>query len=66
MGNASSALSNAIRLGTIAEVNLVNARCRVQVGEMLTDYLPLSTPPNSMPAKTRGLRLMLITELGGR
>ncbi|MGQ5250733.1 phage baseplate assembly protein V, partial [Xanthomonas arboricola pv. corylina] len=28
MGNASSALSNAIRLGTVAEVNLVNARCR--------------------------------------
>ncbi|MCC4616631.1 hypothetical protein LL972_11580, partial [Xanthomonas campestris pv. asclepiadis] len=26
----------------------------------------VSTPPNSMPAKTRGLRLMLITELGGR
>nr|MDN0221895.1 hypothetical protein [Xanthomonas arboricola pv. juglandis]MDN0226119.1 hypothetical protein [Xanthomonas arboricola pv. juglandis]MDN0230390.1 hypothetical protein [Xanthomonas arboricola pv. juglandis]MDN0235555.1 hypothetical protein [Xanthomonas arboricola pv. juglandis]MDN0239814.1 hypothetical protein [Xanthomonas arboricola pv. juglandis] len=28
--------------------------------------LVLSTPRNSMPAKTRGLRLMLITELGGR
>ncbi|QEN95091.1 hypothetical protein F0H33_18545 [Xanthomonas translucens pv. undulosa] len=27
---------------------------------------PLSTPRNSVPAKTRGLRLMLITELGGR
>ncbi|WP_040147564.1 phage baseplate assembly protein V, partial [Xanthomonas citri] len=40
MGNASSALSNAIRLGTVAEVNLANARCRLQVGEMLTDYLP--------------------------
>lgn len=40
MGNASSALSNAIRLGTVAEVNLATARCRVQVGEMLTDYLP--------------------------
>ncbi|MBB4591867.1 phage baseplate assembly protein V [Xanthomonas cannabis] len=40
MGNASSALSNAIRLGAVAEVNLVHARCRVQVGEMLTDYLP--------------------------
>ncbi|MDC8633949.1 hypothetical protein [Xanthomonas hortorum] len=26
----------------------------------------VSTPRNSMPAKTRGLRLMLITELGGR
>ncbi|MBV6863195.1 hypothetical protein, partial [Xanthomonas euvesicatoria] len=26
----------------------------------------LSTPRNSMPAKTRGLRLMLITELSGR
>ncbi|WP_323540733.1 hypothetical protein, partial [Xanthomonas campestris] len=26
----------------------------------------LSTPRNSVPAKTRGLRLMLITELGGR
>ncbi|MFX3672730.1 hypothetical protein, partial [Xanthomonas arboricola] len=25
----------------------------------------LSTPRNSMPAKTRGLRLMLLTELGG-
>jgi hypothetical protein len=26
----------------------------------------VSTPRNSVPAKTRGLRLMLITELGGR
>ncbi|WP_372168718.1 phage baseplate assembly protein V [Xanthomonas axonopodis] len=40
MGNASSALSNAIRLGTVAEVNLATSRCRLQVGEMLTDYLP--------------------------
>ncbi|MEA9748905.1 hypothetical protein VDF76_18285, partial [Xanthomonas campestris pv. raphani] len=28
--------------------------------------LHVSTPRNSVPAKTRGLRLMLITELGGR
>ncbi|WP_235444038.1 glycogen debranching protein GlgX [Xanthomonas graminis] len=30
-----------------------------------SDFL-VSTPRNSVPAKTRGLRLMLITELGGR
>ncbi|AEO41912.1 hypothetical protein XACM_1632 [Xanthomonas euvesicatoria pv. citrumelo F1] len=30
------------------------------------NWLALSTPRNSMPAKTRGLRLMLITELSGR
>ncbi len=40
---------------------------------LATGLLPLcfgeatmSTPRNSVPAKTRGLRLMLITELGGR
>ncbi|MBB4132485.1 hypothetical protein SAMN05192589_10247 [Paracidovorax valerianellae] len=31
-----------------------------------TQVVILSTPRNSMPAKTRGLRLMLIAELGGR
>ncbi|MFL8014154.1 baseplate assembly protein, partial [Xanthomonas vasicola] len=30
-----------------------------------TSPAPVSTPRNSVPAKTRGLRLMLITELGG-
>lgn len=30
------------------------------------DQVTLSTPRNSMPAKTRGLRLMLITELDRR
>ncbi|MEA9849464.1 hypothetical protein, partial [Xanthomonas campestris] len=29
-----------------------------------TTQIILSTPRNSVPAKTRGLRLMLITELG--
>ncbi|MCS3748841.1 hypothetical protein FHY18_004487 [Xanthomonas arboricola] len=39
---------------------------RGRAGIIQSRCLALSTPRNSMPAKTRGLRLMLITELGGR
>lgn len=35
-----SRLSNQIRLGTVAQVDLAQARCRVQTGGMVTDYLP--------------------------
>jgi phage baseplate assembly protein V len=35
-----SRLSNQLRLGTIAEVDLAQARCRVQTGELVTDFLP--------------------------
>ncbi|UKE73221.1 phage baseplate assembly protein V [Xanthomonas graminis] len=37
-------LSNLIRLGTIAEVDLAGARCRVQSGDMQTDFLPWLVP----------------------
>lgn len=37
-------LSNLIRLGTVSEVDLPAGRCRVQTGEMHTDFLPWFTP----------------------
>lgn len=36
-------LDNLLRLGTVAEIDLVNARVRVQSGEILTDFLPWFT-----------------------
>jgi len=33
-------LNNLFRLGTVTEVDLAAARCRVQAGEMHTDFLP--------------------------
>src|SRR5690242_3108649 len=35
---------NLIRLGTVAEVDLATARCRVRSGEVLTDLLPWWVP----------------------
>lgn len=37
-------LGNLIRLGTVAELNLAAARCRVQTGDILTDWLPWFVP----------------------
>lgn len=37
-------LHNIIRLGVIAEVDLVKAGCRVQTGEILSDFVPWLTP----------------------
>jgi phage baseplate assembly protein V len=37
-------LSNLIRLGTVSEVDLATGRCRVQSGEMQTDYLSWLVP----------------------
>lgn len=37
-------LSNLIRLGTVAEVDLTARRCRVQSGELVTDFLPWLVP----------------------
>ncbi|KRA15358.1 phage baseplate assembly protein V [Lysobacter sp. Root604] len=37
-------LGNAIRLGTVAEVDLVLARCRIDTGEVKTDFLPWFVP----------------------
>jgi phage baseplate assembly protein V len=37
-------LSNQIRLGTVAELDLAGALCRVQTGEILTDFLPWLVP----------------------
>ena len=36
--------SNAIRLGTVVEVDHAAARCRVQTGEITTDWLPWFVP----------------------
>lgn len=36
--------SNVIRLGTVAEVDHAAARCRVQTGEITTDWLPWFVP----------------------
>lgn len=36
-------LDNLLRLGTVAEIDLVNARVRVQSGEILTAFLPWFT-----------------------
>lgn len=35
---------NLIRLGTVAELDHAAARCRVQTGELLTDWLPWMVP----------------------
>ena len=37
-------LGNAIRLGTVAEVDLAVARCRIDTGEVKTDFLPWFVP----------------------
>lgn len=37
-------LGNAIRLGTVAEVDLGAARCRVDTGEVKTDFVPWFVP----------------------
>lgn len=37
-------LDNLIRLGTVAEVDHAVARCRVQAGRLLTDWLPWMAP----------------------
>lgn len=37
-------LGNAIRLGTVAVVDLAAARCRVDTGEVKTDFLPWFVP----------------------
>ncbi len=37
-------LSNVLRFGTVAEVDLARARCRVQSGELLTDFVPWLVP----------------------
>jgi phage baseplate assembly protein V len=37
-------LESLIRIGTVAEVDHLNALCRVQSGELLTDWLPWITP----------------------
>lgn len=37
-------LGNAIRLGTVAEVDLGTARCRVDTGEVKTDFVPWFVP----------------------
>jgi len=37
-------LGNAIRLGTIAQVDLAAARCRVDTGEVKTDFVPWFVP----------------------
>ncbi|STQ89292.1 phage baseplate assembly protein V [Iodobacter fluviatilis] len=37
-------LESLIRIGTVAEVDHTNALCRVQSGELLTDWLPWLTP----------------------
>ncbi|RXD32863.1 hypothetical protein EIJ12_23985 [Xanthomonas perforans] len=58
------AMSTAPSMPASVPVDLLPAsahRLLLDVAEVL-----LSTPRNSMPAKTRGLRLMLITELSGR
>lgn len=37
-------LVNVIRLGTVAELDLASARCRVQSGDILTDFVPWLVP----------------------
>lgn len=37
-------LGNVIRLGTVAEVDLAMARCRVDTGEVRTDFVPWFVP----------------------
>lgn len=37
-------LGNAIRLGTVAEVDLGVARCRIDTGELQTDFVPWFVP----------------------
>lgn len=37
-------LSNMIRLGTVAEVDLEAARCRISTGELLSDFVPWWVP----------------------
>lgn len=37
-------LGNVLRLGTIAEVDLAGARCRVSSGEILSDFVPWFAP----------------------
>ncbi|MFX3593601.1 hypothetical protein WA698_13255, partial [Xanthomonas arboricola pv. pruni] len=52
----------------IKDVHVGNVRAseiNITGREAAIHALELSTPRNSMPAKTRGLRLMLLTELGG-
>ncbi|MFC3549451.1 phage baseplate assembly protein V [Lysobacter cavernae] len=37
-------LGNAIRLGTVAEVDLAAARCRIDTGDIKTDFVPWFVP----------------------
>ena len=37
-------LGNLIRIGTVADLDLVSGRCRVRTGEVVTDFLPWLAP----------------------
>lgn len=43
MSEAQRKFSNAIRLGTVAEVDAAKALCRVRSGDVSTDWIPWST-----------------------
>ena len=44
MAEAQRMLSSVIRFGTVAELDLASARCRINTGEILTDFIPWFVP----------------------
>jgi len=61
-------LSNLIRLGTVAEVDLLRGVCRVQSGELLSGFLPWLVPAAGAlivwAAPTVGEQVLVLSESG--